>query len=535
MTLSSLLLDAGAYHQGCIALVTPGGRLSYGELSVRALRLSAFLIDAGVRSGDRVVICLPKCAELSMAIFGVLLTGGCYVPIDYMTPAARALMIIQDSEAKAVICTYRLGKHLFDVTPHASEDSSDRKANSDVFVYILNQPAPSSAIQRSDCVAWPQVIDSTAMTSPVSVDPDMRAYILYTSGSTGRPKGVVHTHASAMTFVSWANGRTKLGSEDVMSQHASPSFDLTVFDFFCSTMAAATLTLVPEWMFGQLAKTCRFIVENGITVWYSVPSALLRSEGGDMSGLSRSSLRHVVFAGEVIPKKALKEFVEYLPPDCLVSNWYGPTETNVCTHHDITIADLESDIPIPIGMPCPYARVRIDTGGSGQPDKGELLVDSPTNMEGYWKLDRLTADAFTVEVDNRHYYKTGDIVAYNDDKLHFLGRKDRQLKVRGYRLQPEEIEQTLRGHADVVEAAVVVINEDGTELIAAAVVVMANMEKSGLAELKRFCNETLPLYMIPSKIIRVAALPRGARGKVDLQAISKLISSQEESETIEMT
>src|SRR5262249_34005252 len=158
-------------------------------------------------------------------------------------------------------------------------------------------------------------------------------------------------------------------------QHASASFDLAVFDYFCSALAAATLVSVPEWMFGQVGKTCRWIVQNGITVWYSVPSALLAPTASATEVLSDSQLRHVVFAGETIRKESLQTFAKYLPSGCALSNWYGPTETNVCTYKDIGAEDLASDAPVPIGIPCPYAEIEIaptpQAAEKGQPPMGE--------------------------------------------------------------------------------------------------------------------------------------------------------------------
>jgi acyl-coenzyme A synthetase/AMP-(fatty) acid ligase len=361
------------------------------------------------------------------------------------------------------------------------------------------------------------------------VDSKAKAYILYTSGSTGRPKGVVHTHRSALAFVQWATDHLGLEAEDVLSQHASPSFDLTVFDFFCSAMAAASLVSIPEWMFGQVPKTCRFIAETGITVWYSVPSALLRGGGlTSLRGLSSSALRHVIFAGEVIPKKAINEFVRHLPSGCAVSNWYGPTETNVCTFHKLEATDLDLGMPVPIGIPCPYVQIRLCSKAKEETETsgGELLVASETLMEGYWKIEQLTAKVCTEEHDGQRYYKTGDVVSYDRGRLQFLGRKDRMLKVRGYRVQPEEIEQVLQAHANVSEAAAVIIRDEGIDKLAAAVVVTSNLRDAVLADLERHCAEMLPRYMVPSTIILVESLPRGSRGKVDFEALSKLITLQ---------
>ncbi len=528
--LADLLCDAGTQHPDQLALVTPVGQITYRELHRRAVCLAGCLIESGVKSGDRVIICLRKGPELSIAIFGTLLAGGCYVPIDYATPPARIRLIALDAEPVAVISTFHTGQSLFDdisVTP-----AMDAVAGLDkqTFIFMLSHSQNNKAFVK--LVSWERAMNSAPPSSLPAADPTGKAYILYTSGSTGRPKGVVHTHESALTFVSWATDNLQLQAKDVLSQHASPSFDLTIFDFFASVRAAATLVSIPEWTFGRLDRIFRFIVEKGITVWYSVPSALLRQEGIARFGqLSKSALRRVVFAGEVIPVHLLRELVACLPLGCTVSNWYGPTETNVITHHDISSFDLESDKPIPIGRPCDYAQIRIvaeaDAGETSF--EGELWADSPTVMQGYWKLDDVNAKSCAVRSDG--HYKTGDLVIEEEGQLTFLGRKDRLLKVRGYRLQPEEIEHVLQGHEDVLEAAVIAIREDGVENIA-GLVATAKLDDPLLTDLKSLCEELLPSYMVPSRIVRVPALPRNERGKIDFRTIQHLFSPDAEQNSL---
>lgn len=524
-SLSDLLYDAGIRFPDQLALVTPTGHVTYGEFQRRALCLAACLVESGVRPGDRVIICLQKGLELTVAIFSTLLAGGCYVPIDYATPPARILLIARDAEPKAIICTFRTGQNLFHDISITSAMDAEADLNKQTCIFMPSHSHSEKSF--ATCTPWERALHCVPLSAPVPTAPTARAYILYTSGSTGLPKGVVHTHESALAFVNWAADNLQLEAKDVLSQHASPSFDLTIFDFFSSAKAAATLVSVPEWMFGQIGKTFRFIVEQGITVWYSVPSALLRREGvARFSTLSNSSLRRVVFAGEVIPVNLLREFMECLPPGCMVSNWYGPTETNVITHHDISASNLESDRPIPIGRPCAYAHIRIvpraDTEVEAS-NQGELLAATPTIMQEYWKLSDLTAKVCAVDSDGRRYYKTGDLVTKEDGQLIFLGRIDRLLKVRGYRLQPEEIEHVLQGHAEVLEAAVIAIREEGVEYIA-GVVATTNPEEGLLTELQRLCEELLPPYMVPSKIVRLDALPRNERGKISFRAIQHLFS-----------
>ena len=378
-------------------------------------------------------------------------------------------------------------------------------------------------------VSLSQLQQLDQLRSPVEVPASALAYILYTSGSTGRPKGVAHTNASALAFVRWAVDAVGLKETDVVSQHASPSFDLSVFDFFGAAMASARLALVPASTFGRVATLCRFIVSTGVTVWYSVPSALLRASAAEsLAALKGSALRQVIFAGEEIPVGPLRVLWQNLPPSCRVANWYGPTETNVCTFHDLTALDVDGGGPIPIGKPCPYATMSLvaeDGAVMSNGMAGELLVASDTLMSGYWKLPAATSRVFSAGPDGRAYYATGDLVSRDDARgLTFRGRVDRLLKVRGYRVQPEEVEHVLEQRAEIDEAAVVKHRRGDVDVLA-AVVRLADGEALEHDAVIRHCARFLPPYMVPDVILPVAELPRGSRGKADYNAVLELVES----------
>jgi acyl-coenzyme A synthetase/AMP-(fatty) acid ligase len=368
------------------------------------------------------------------------------------------------------------------------------------------------------------------LRSPVEVPASALAYILYTSGSTGRPKGVAHTNASALAFVGWAADAVGLQENDVLSQHASPSFDLSVFDFFGAAMASAQLALVPDSTFGRVASLCHFIVKTGVTVWYSVPSALLRASGAEsLPILQGSALRQIIFAGEEIPVGPLRGLWHNLPPACRVANWYGPTETNVFTFHDLMALDVDGGDTIPIGKPCPYASTSLaaeDGTVMSNGAAGELHVASDTLMSGYWKLPDATSRVFSAGPDGRVYYATGDLVSRDDARgFTFRGRVDRLLKVRGYRVQPEEVEHVLEQRVEVDEAAVVKHRQGEAEVLA-AVVRVAEGEKLEHDAVIEHCSRFLPPYMVPDVILPVADLPRGSRGKADYKAVLELVESE---------
>jgi amino acid adenylation domain-containing protein len=536
-TLSQLLIQAADAHPDRPAVSSASGELTYRELCDHALRLAGALVEHGIKPGDRVAIALPKDLSLPIAIFGTLLAGGAYVPIDYLSPAARTHVIAVDAEPVAVISDWRRMQAIVsgDAAPVHVHDGPGNNAPALHWLGPGWFDRESSPGRQPVSASLSELTEPGQLRSPVAVPPSALAYILYTSGSTGQPKGVAHTNASALAFVQWAVDAVGLRETDVVSQHASPTFDLSVFDFFGAAAAAARLALVPASTFGRVSALARFIVSAGVTVWYSVPSALLRvSAAESLAALSGSALRQLIFAGEEIPAGPLRALWPNLPPSCRVANWYGPTETNVCTFHDLTALDTEGARPIPIGLPCPYATTSlVAADGSLTPGgtAGELLVAGDSLMSGYWKRPAATAQKFSAGPagpagpDGRAYYATGDLVSRDDaGRLTFLGRVDRQLKVRGFRVQPEEVEHVLGQLAEIDEAAVVKHRKGEAEVLA-AVVRLADGAALDHDAVIGHCARFLPPYMVPDVVMPVADLPRGSRGKADYNAVLELLKS----------
>jgi len=528
-TLAHLLLQAADAHPDRPAVWSSTGELTYADLYDRSMRLAHALVERGIEPGDRVVISLAKDVALPVAIFGTLLAGAAYVPIDYLTPPARARVIAADANAVAVISSPRTMQAMVLGDAYLAHDG---QGDNSPALHWLDRDwfDPDRSPDRQPVSQGLQQIPPLdRWHSPVEVPASALAYILYTSGSTGRPKGVAHTHASALAFVRWAADAVGLQENDVVSQHASPSFDLSVFDFFGAVMASAQLALVPASTFGRAASLCRFIVKTGVTVWYSVPSALLRASGAEsLALLQGSALRQIIFAGEEIPTGPLRSLWRNLPPSCRVANWYGPTETNVCTFHDLTALDMDGGDAIPIGRPCPYASTAlVAEDGTVLSDgaAGQLLVASDTLMSGYWKLPDATSRVFSTGPDGRLYYATGDLVSRDDThRLTFRGRVDRMLKVRGHRVQPEEVEHVLEQRAEIDEAAVVKHRRGEVDVLA-AVVRLAGGGALEPDEVIGYCRRFLPPFMVPDVILAVGELPRGPRGKADYRAVFELVES----------
>lgn len=520
--LHQLLSEAARTDPHRPAVRCAGRSLSYGELDAAANGVARALIDSGIRRGDRVAIHLPKRVETVAAVYGALKAGAAYVPLDPKAPAARVGAMAQDCTVGAAVTTpgragpliRAMGGH----TPRVVLVVEDGTEGADL---------PCPALTYREATA-----DASAPDPQVPViDADL-AYILYTSGSTGVPKGVMLTHRNALTFVEWCAARIGVGPDDRLSNHAPLHFDLSVFDLYLAAWGRATVVLVPEEAAYLGSELARFIREERITVWYSVPSALVLVTRAVTEPEPFPTLRTVVFAGEVFPPKHLR-VLRRLVPRAELWNLYGPTETNVCTYY--RVASLpEDDRPIPIGRSCENTEVfalREDGSPAGVGEEGELYVRGSTVMRGYWGNPDKTADVLVRHPLAPHLpelvYRTGDMVRLRPDgDYDFLGRRDHQIKSRGYRIELGEIEVALSAHPSVEEAVAVAVPHDewGTAIV--AFVVPRDGLSPTVTEMKRHVAERLPRYMVPARLEVVPALPRTSTGKVDRQAVLRVATTE---------
>jgi amino acid adenylation domain-containing protein len=535
VTIHDLLSTAARRRGEGIALVDGERKLSYAELDARSSRLAAALAESGVQPGDRIGLLLEKSLEAVVAIYGALKAGAVYVPLDEQAPVRRLAYIARDagircvvsSGAKASVCRGMLAagvplQTIVGVGEHEREPSADEATlNVDA-----REPNADKDRPRVEWLPWSAVESSPPRMPPVAVDPDALAYILYTSGSTGEPKGVMLSHANGMAFAAWAAEEVGVGPQDRLSSHAPLHFDLSTFDLFAAARGAATVVLVPRELSVFPVMLARFIAEQSITVWYSVPSALtalvLR---GELQSTPLPKLRTIVFAGEVFPTKYLARLVE-LVPNCRYLNFYGPTETNVCTWHEVAHEDLLAG-ELPIGRPLPGVSASIlreDGTPASEGELGELVISGPTVMHGYWGDPQRTARALRGEGGVRHYM-TGDLVRRRSDgELLFAGRRDMQIKTRGYRVELGEIEAALTAIDVVVEAAVIAVpDETVTNRLQAFVVTSEPITAGQLASL---CRDRLPSHMIPDEIEFRSELPKSSTGKVDRRALQEQLQPE---------
>lgn len=492
MTLERLVIDSAARTPEAPAVRDAQGVLTYRELDEGANRVARFLLDSHVAPGDRVGIWLEKSAFCVTLMQGVLRAGAAYVPLDPMSPSARVLTILRDCPMHRVFTTRSRAEQL--VQGGLSRSS----------IVAIDDSADEN-VQRLE------VASAQAVPRP-AVDDDSLAYILYTSGSTGVPKGVCISHRNALAFIEWAAEEIQAGPQDRFANHAPFFFDLSVLDLYVAFLRGARVSIIPEVMAFSPRRLVEFILTEEISVWYSVPSALiLMMAQGELLEQRQLPLRVVLFAGEPFPLQSLRTLRRALPTPRFL-NLYGPTETNVCTFYEVEGEIPESRTePIPIGKPCcgDTAWIEPEPGEEAQADVGELIIEGPTVMLGYWGGPP----------QGRAAYRTGDIVRrLPDGGFQYIARRDNMVKVRGRRIEPGEIEAALLQHPAVAEVAVVVAGADVSARLVGFIVPSGDARPS-LLELKRVCADRVPRYMIIDEVRVVDALPRTRNGKTDRRSL----------------
>jgi amino acid adenylation domain-containing protein len=472
--LYGLLASAARDHPSAVALIDPVGRrtLTYGDLDALARARARQLADAGIREGDRVALVLDKSFEAVAWIYGILAAGAAYVPIDPHAPAARIEHVLADSGACGVV----------------RDDGSGVKWSPRV---PSGEPVPGAA------------------------------YLLYTSGSTGLPKAAVHTHASALAFLDAFSQLLAPQASDCFSCHPPYHFDMSTLDLFLSVRHGARAVLLAQDT-GRLAPAlAQIIVDHQITIWWSVPTALrLLLQFGRLERRSGWALRHVLFAGEPLSPGDARKLQQHWSGARLY-NVYGCTETN-----NTTSFELPSPVPADRGDAFPIgtavagvatAVVDRELRDVSPGSEGELLVAGASLMTGYWTDPARTAAALVVR-DGVTWYRTGDLVrrdAHGD--LVLLGRADRMVKRRGYRIELAELERCLALHPELAEVAVVADKRAPEVMIHAYFVARASATAAN--ELTGFLTERLPAYMLPDTFTALTELPKTSTGKTDYQEL----------------
>lgn len=509
-TLTDIVINSAERFPNADAFKCGAQSVTFSELDVKTNQLAKYLLDSGVKKGDRVGIHLNRCLETAIAIYGILKAGAVYVPLDFTAPHTRNQKIIDNCDVRFLVSSQ----------PLKSKVNKLLAINSKLECVIgLKLDA---AIKT---VSWDEIYNiDLSNYLPVKIVENDLAYIMFTSGSTGDPKGIMHTHKSGLNYAKLSSELYGLTSNDRVGNHAPIHFDISTFGYFSAPLAGASTVIVTDAHTKLPGSLTQLMAHEKLTIWYSVPLALVQVlNSGLLDKLNMKSLRWVMFGGEVFAIKHLKELMEKWPK-AEFSNVYGPAEVNQCTYYNFK--EISSKYKtLPLGKFWKNTDFKI-LGRNNKPaktgEKGELVIRSGTMMRGYWKNNELTEqslyrEAIDSSIENV-YYRTGDIVFEDEEGvLFFVGRNDRQIKIRGYRIELNEIESVLVNHPQINEVAVMVNSSE--KEIYAAVLLFKNASIT-VDEIKKYCKTHLPAYAVPSNIEIFGELPRTSSGKIDKKRIS---------------
>ena len=486
-TLDRMFGRQAAATPDSVAVVCGTQRLTYAELDRRAGRLACQLRRLGVGPDQCVGVCVSRSADAIVAVLGVLKAGGGYVPVDPGFPADRLRRLLADAQAQVLV--------------------ADSAA-------VQGRPVARTVLLDRDLLPQAAGPEPQASGPEPTAAPGNLAYVIYTSGSTGQPKGVMVEHRSVAHFVRAIVAAYELAPGDRIVQFASLAFDVSVFDIFAALLSGATLVVASEEERHDPWQLTALLAGQRITV-AELPPALVPS----LDAAAFGDLRLLSLGGEAVPMAVVRQ---WSAPGRRIVNGYGPTETTVA----VTLMDCAASPAAspPIGRPIAGHQALVLDGADrpvpvGVP--GELCIAGPGVARGYLGQPAATAARFVPcpypRTPGERMYRTGDLVRWlPGGNLEFLGRRDRQVKVRGFRVEPQEIESALLSHPDVRGAAVQPIRRgDQHELVAYA--------ETGVtqAALRDFLAGRLAAYLIPAQIIAVGTIPRTPAGKVDRDALPR--------------
>lgn len=490
-----------------------GKSLCYEVLRLKSNGFSHLLAQCGVQRGDRVGLLLPKSLDLPVAVFGTLKAGAVHVPLDASFPAKRLAKIARE----AGICTWVTAPSQQRLAQQLCELLADQVNH--VIGCEVDSRNCRSQVARDDAMA------ETPVSVPLTGDDP--AYLLFTSGSTGEPKGILHSHGSGLAYAELAAQTYGLSCDDRLGNFAPLHFDQSTFEFYSGPLSGSCTVMIPQAFAVAVESLAELIEKEQLTIWYSVPSMLIQLlERGVLEGRDLSTFRWVLFGGEPFPPKLLAELMQRMPKTRF-SNVYGPTEVNQCTFHHLSIHSNLGE-SIPIGRTWPNAEhLLLDEEDNPVSDGeiGEYVVRTPTMMLGYWgsRISEEDAYFFRNEPGGRQsrFYRTGDLMKMSaDGLLEFHGRRDRQVKARGYRVELDEIEATLCTHESVQEAGSYLVDDPNMGERLEAAVCLRPGAATDERLLKRHCAEYLPAYARPMKIHILPDLPRTRTGKIDRTALA---------------
>ena len=496
-TIHQLFQEQAARTPDQLAIVYDNERVTYGELNARANQLAHHLSPRGAGPEVRVAICLERSVEMIVALLAVLKAGAAYVPLEPRYPADRTAFILQDSQARLLL------------TQHRFRDS-----------------LPASGVETI-YLDGEMLTPESAADSQVLTSAENAAHVIYTSGSTGQPKGVISAHHASVNRFAWMWRTYPFAAGEVCCQKTALSFVDSIWEIFGPLLQGVPLVIIPDDVVKDPDQLLDALAVNQVTRLVLVPS-LLRVMLDGSADLSRKlgHLRYCVCSGETLPVDLASAFREQLPNTKLI-NLYGSSEVAA----DVTcyeVDDTHGLNSIPIGRPIANTDLYIlDADFQLAPvgAMGEICVSGEGLARGYLDRAELTAEKFVPHPFSKQpgarLFRTGDIGRYlPDGNVEYRGRRDHQVKVRGFRVELGEIEATLANHPQVEQAIVVAVDgERGDKHLVAYV--SANGEAPANSELRAHLRRTLADYMIPAGFVLLDKFPLTASGKINRLALPK--------------
>ena len=468
------------------ALVWQDGSLTFAQLHTQANRLAHYLRDKGVGPDVCVAIAAERSPQLLIGLLAIIKAGGAYVPLDPDYPAERLAYMLNDSGVQLLLTQTALLPQL----PSAEG------------VCVI-------AMDSLHLDSWP------TQAPGLHLHGDNLAYVIYTSGSTGQPKGVGNTHGALAERLQWMQATYQLNETDVLMQKAPISFDVSVWECFWPLITGCRLVLAGPGEHRDPHRIAQLVQEHGVTTLHFVPP-LLQLFINEPLAAECTSLRRLFSGGEALPAELRNRVLARLPAVQL-HNRYGPTETAInVTHWQCAASDGERS---PIGRPlgnviCRVLDEQLNPLPAGVP--GELCIGGIGLARGYLGRAGLTAERFVADplgAAGTRLYRTGDRARWNaDGVLEYLGRLDQQVKLRGFRVEPEEIEARLLAQAGIAQAVVLVRDAQLIGYYTADAELDEQRVKTALAA-------ELPEYMVPALLMRLDAMPLSPSGKLDRRAL----------------
>ena len=488
-----LFEERAARTPEAVALLCEHRRLTYRQLNDRANQVARALLAHGVRPDDRIAIHADRSMELVIGLLGILKAGGAYVPVDPGYPDERLRSMLRDCSPVVLLSRERL---------------TERAGSLDVATILLDRPLP-----------YPP--DNVCVTGQTSRN---LAYVMYTSGSTGQPKGVMVEHRSVLGLVV-NSSFASIGPEDCIAHCASPSFDASTWEIWAALLNGARLLVIPTCVVLDPVALNRTLCQYSVTaMWLTVG---LFNRYVDSLERAFSGLRYLLVGGDTLdPSTLARALAKSVPPQHLL-NGYGPTETTTfASTFEVTKPDPFAP-SVPIGRPVENAHLYIldeHLAAVAVGAVGEIYIGGGGLSRGYlnrpsWTADRFLPDPFSSESGGR-MYRSGDLGRYRaDGNIDYLGRNDRQVKVRGFRVEMGEVEAHLTACDSVREAIVVARESQARDKHLVAYLTTRYGSSSSPTLLRRHLSTRLPEYMVPSAYVLLDGLPLTANGKVDRGAL----------------